>query len=187
MGFISWLVEEVADFFSSDDASEKATSGLVGGAIPAGSGGLDFVDPMEGGAAVTPGFVDPLAEGRQIIDSDPVLANVQATMDKAGAIYREAMGTDHVPSSVESTQQLISGVMNASPEQLDRMSMQLEGMNAEADIRQSVAESEAALRESNANHQAIIDANAAEIEAQARIAEAEALIDKTNRDLGSAY
>jgi hypothetical protein len=64
-------------------------------------------------------FVDPLEQGQQIINNDPVLSGVQETMSRVSEIYEQAMGTSEVPSSNESTRQTISAVMNASPVEPD--------------------------------------------------------------------
>lgn len=126
------------------------------------------------------GVADALERGDQFLQNDPTMAGVQQVMADTGEIYRDAMGTDHVPTSVESTQQFISNVMNASPEQLARMETQLTGMHAAEQIEQSVSEQHHTMLEREAEHQQTIARDRAEIEAESVISEAESLSEEVD-------
>jgi hypothetical protein len=130
---------------------------LIGGSSPD--------DLKDLGAEPTPQF------------DDPVLNQIQASVDEAQAQYdagmEELKDAPRMPSAGAQAQQTIDNVMNASPEQLERMGAQADALNAAEEIRSSVAESEHDLADRNAAHEQIIEADRAEIHAKAVEAGAE--------------
>jgi hypothetical protein len=164
MGIIDWIIEEVGDLFTDNTAGSVADTAANNLDLMNNTSGMDFVDP--------------LAQGQQIIDSDPVLKSVQDTMNNATEIFKQATGSDHIPSSIESTQNFIHNVSTASPEQLNQMEGMLAGMNASDEIYASVAQHQQNLLDSNAAHQAILDSNQTQVES-------EGLISKVNKLLGT--
>lgn len=178
MGIIDWLLEEIADLFTDpnkvvDHTTENVNNPQLG----------QFIDPAS--EKVESDFVDPMEQARQTIANDPILTSVQQTVNKATEIYESATGSTYVPSSVESTQQFIRSVANASPEQLNQMAATLESLNTADAITASITEHEVRMQNNEAFHQTMQDANAAQLQANSTISASEDLIAKTNRDLGT--
>ena len=111
-----------------------------------------------------------------------VMAQVNQAVSTASQSYREGMeiaaSAPHMLSAGQQAQQLIDGVMQASPEQLAKMGQQLEGMTVAAGIHNSVNEAGQHLAESNAHHAALRDADQEIIHAKAVAAAAARALDR---------
>jgi hypothetical protein len=142
--------------------------------------GADPDQVPKGGAAGAPGGgagggdMFPNASGSSVMDQ------VNKSMDIANENYREGMeiakDAPKMPSAGEQAQGIIDGVRNASPEQLERMARDGEGMAIAEDIRGDVDKSHHDLLDRKTEHEvkigedrALIDAERVEKDAQAAI------------------
>ena len=127
----------------------------------------------------------PVSESAQAfpdMGGSSVMDQVNQAMATATQSYREGMDSaGHAPvalSAGDQAQQLIDGVMHASPEQLARMGQQVQGLSVSEGIRESVAEARQQLLDDNAHHDLLRAADSDEIHAKAVAAAAQAALDR---------
>lgn len=148
--------------------------------------GADEATPDAGGDVPADSVPDEMAMSS---DTEAVLDQVNDITSQAAADYREAaesVGADtDIPTGPEATKDFIDNVMNASPEQLDRMAKVEEGQLAKEEIEASVREDQQEMRDAEAEHHRIQEANKAAIDAEAAEKKAAEAVEASKRARGA--
>lgn len=183
-------------------------AGAEGGVDPIQAQG--YADTGSYGAFDPYATMDPMLAA-SLQQTNALISNTQPWLDQLNAQTGLDAGSVHPNPAVQSTLNMINGVMQdvdqipdlvarasegdaAAQAQLDAMNAQagsqaalLEGLTVDQDIRNSVNESQAEIANQNYTSQVIQDSNQAIIDAQSVESGAEEVIDDVNTDLGTSY